>query len=242
MYKYIIIATVTLIILVIINTTVFKGKYGEYKIHKFLKRSISKEDILLKDLVLSTSADSCQIDHLILSKKGIFVVETKNYSGTIYGNDQQNEWVQSFNFGKQTYKFYSPYKQNQGHIKFLKRIVDEDVLMYNIIIFFNNSIDNIKSSSVYTKTGFKAYYNSLKDIYNTNQVQEIYQEIVKHQNLISSKEHISNVNEKLNEYNTKIENSICPKCGGKIVIRDGKYGKFYGCSNYPKCKFTKNME
>ena len=242
MYKYIIIAVIVLILLIIINTTVFKGKYGEYKVSIFLKRSISKEDILLKDVILLLDNDSCQIDHLIISKKGIFVVETKNYSGTIYGTDQQNEWVQSFNFGKQTYKFYSPFKQNQGHIKFLKRIVNEDILMYNIIIFFNNSIDNIKSSSVYTKKSFKAYYNSLKDIYNEDQVQEIYQEIVKHQNLISSKEHILNVNEKLNEYNSKIENNICPKCGGKIVVRDGKYGKFYGCSNYPKCKFTKNME
>ena len=242
MYKYIIIAVIILILLIIINTTVFKGKYGEYKINKFLKRSISKEDILLKDVILLLDNDSCQIDHLIISKKGIFVVETKNYSGTIYGTDQQNEWVQSFNFGKQTYKFYSPYKQNQGHIKFLKRIINEDIMFYNIIIFFNNSIDNIKSNSVYTKKTFKEFYKSTNDIYSLAKVQEIYQEIVKHQNLISSKEHILNVNEKLAEYNSKIENNICPKCGGKIVIRDGKYGKFYGCSNYPKCKFTKNME
>ena len=32
---------------------------------------------------------------------------------------------------------------------------------------------------------------------------------------------------------------ICPKCNGKLVIREGKYGKFYGCSNYPKCKYIK---
>lgn len=31
---------------------------------------------------------------------------------------------------------------------------------------------------------------------------------------------------------------ICPKCGGKMVLRNGKYGEFYGCSNYPKCNHT----
>ena len=31
---------------------------------------------------------------------------------------------------------------------------------------------------------------------------------------------------------------VCPKCGGRLVERRGKYGSFYGCSNYPKCKFT----
>lgn len=35
---------------------------------------------------------------------------------------------------------------------------------------------------------------------------------------------------------------VCPKCGGKMVERQGKYGKFIGCSNYPKCKYTMNIK
>lgn len=35
-----------------------------------------------------------------------------------------------------------------------------------------------------------------------------------------------------------IDNHICPKCGGQLVERKGRYGKFWGCSNYPRCKFT----
>jgi len=31
---------------------------------------------------------------------------------------------------------------------------------------------------------------------------------------------------------------LCPKCGGKLVERTGKFGPFYGCSNFPKCKYT----
>lgn|SRR5690554_1989423 len=34
---------------------------------------------------------------------------------------------------------------------------------------------------------------------------------------------------------------ICPKCGSPLVIRTSSYGKFYGCSNFPKCKFTENI-
>ncbi|MGN0482533.1 MAG: exonuclease domain-containing protein [Lachnospiraceae bacterium] len=37
------------------------------------------------------------------------------------------------------------------------------------------------------------------------------------------------------------EQPICPKCGGLLVKRNGKFGEFYGCSNYPICRFTKNM-
>jgi len=40
----------------------------------------------------------------------------------------------------------------------------------------------------------------------------------------------------------KTEIKICPKCSGKLMERTGKYGKFLGCSNYPKCKYTENIK
>ena len=46
-----------------------------------------------------------QIDHVIVSSKGIFSVETKNYSGRIYGEDNQKEWTQVLNYGKVKNKF-----------------------------------------------------------------------------------------------------------------------------------------
>ena len=39
----------------------------------------------------------------------------------------------------------------------------------------------------------------------------------------------------------KVDDTICPRCGGKLVERNGKYSKFIGCSNYPKCTFTKKI-
>ena len=39
----------------------------------------------------------------------------------------------------------------------------------------------------------------------------------------------------------KTETTVCPKCGGGLVVRTGKYGKFMGCSNYPKCDYTKKI-
>ena len=48
------------------------------------------------------------------------------------------------------------------------------------------------------------------------------------------KAHITNIREE-----HKSDSSRCPKCGGELVLRQSKYGTFYGCSNYPKCKYTK---
>ncbi len=41
------------------------------------------------------------------------------------------------------------------------------------------------------------------------------------------------------KFKENIQEDICPNCGGKLKERNGKYGKFYGCSNYPECKYTK---
>ena len=55
---------------------------------------------------------------------------------------------------------------------------------------------------------------------------------------ISSKEHVSSIKANLKENEENIKNNICPKCGGKLIKRIGKYGEFLGCVNYPKCKYT----
>ena len=39
----------------------------------------------------------------------------------------------------------------------------------------------------------------------------------------------------------KNKEKICPKCGGKLLEKTGKYGLFYGCANYPKCEYTENI-
>ena len=52
--------------------------------------------------------------------------------------------------------------------------------------------------------------------------------------------HTQNIQAKVQSHYNSIENNICPKCGGTLVERNGKYGTFLGCSNYPKCRFTYN--
>ena len=36
----------------------------------------------------------------------------------------------------------------------------------------------------------------------------------------------------------KTKGGVCPKCGGELIMREGKYGSFIGCSNFPKCRYT----
>ena len=53
-----------------------------------------------------------------------------------------------------------------------------------------------------------------------------------------AKSHKANVRQNLNQRTQAIANGLCPRCGGHLVKRNGRCGSFYGCSNYPNCKFT----
>ncbi|WP_308687508.1 topoisomerase DNA-binding C4 zinc finger domain-containing protein, partial [uncultured Treponema sp.] len=72
------------------------------------------------------------------------------------------------------------------------------------------------------------------------EVDDIIQRIESHniEDRKTEKQHVENIHKTIFEKRLKVKNQICPKCGNELKLRSGKYGKFYGCSNYPYCKFT----
>ena len=73
------------------------------------------------DILLPKEQGTTQIDHIVVSQYGIFVIETKNLSGWIYGDQYNKYWTQKF--FKKTYRFYNPIHQNYGHIKTLEALL-----------------------------------------------------------------------------------------------------------------------
>ncbi len=220
------------------------GLDGEHKVNHFL-RSLGSEYILLHDLLIQNSDGSTsQIDHLVISEYGIFVIETKNYTGWIFGHEKAEKWKQVIY--NDTYYFRNPIKQNWSHIYALKSILKgfHNIHYYPIIAFSGDAeLMNINSSVPVI------YANSLKDLIeyystekclSTDKVQQI-KDILKsfEQSKKELKErHVQTVKKKIQEKEFKKANLICPKCNGQLVLRKGRYGQFYGCANYPNCKFT----
>ena len=96
--------------------TFFAGLRGELTVSKELKRLGGKYTVL-NDILLRTSHGTCQIDHIVLSPYRIFVIETKNISGKITGNDEWKEW---YWHGKGFNKtIYNPVMQNLRHVEVL---------------------------------------------------------------------------------------------------------------------------
>lgn len=93
-----------------------KGKIGEILVETLLKKLGPGYDVL-NNLTFVIDGDTTQIDHVVISTKGVFTIETKNYQGKIFGQASDPTWTQKMH-GK-TFKFQNPIRQNFKHLKFL---------------------------------------------------------------------------------------------------------------------------
>ncbi|PAD67166.1 NERD nuclease [Bacillus sp. 7586-K] len=99
------------------------GDIGEYKINIQLDQ-LPKDSKYLSDILipnLKSKSGYSQIDHIVFTPYAVFIIETKNYQGTIYGGKDRKTW--SVN-GK--YQMMNPFHQNYGHISALKTIAEID--------------------------------------------------------------------------------------------------------------------
>jgi len=215
-----------------------KGEIGEMIVGLNLGGNITNEKYVINDLLLLYEGKSHQIDHLIIRKTGIFVIETKNYSGLIYGDDKCKEWTQVLNYGKMKNKFYSPILQNKSHIYALSKIIGRKDCFISIIVFPKADIMTYFNEKVGSISDMKRWLKQDRDeILTSSEVEEIYQKLIDYKNnpKLTNEEHIDNIY----RLRQSVESNICPRCGKTLVLREGKYGSFYGCSGYPYCKFVK---
>ena len=224
---------------IVLSLPSVKGKIGEARVSRKLKKLAKKNGGQIFDNVIIPGENdkTSQIDHIYVCKYGVFVVETKNYAGRIYGTDGQLEWTQVLAYGHSKNKLYNPVKQNGTHIMRLSDILNLDVTFYSVVVFVKANIDNVDSDYVYRISDLKYLLHEMEEELNENQVEEICNIINEYKlhPVKTDKEHVKEVKQMQRD----IAHNICPRCGGELVLRHGTNGDFYGCSNYPKCKFTK---
>lgn len=118
------------------------GHRGEYLIYKELKYLEFEGAKFLFNLYIPTyNNKTTEIDVVMISQHGIFVFESKYYSGWIFGTESQKKWTQSLHIGygdTQKEHFYNPIMQNEYHIKYLNNIINKDIKYHSIVVFSNN--------------------------------------------------------------------------------------------------------
>lgn len=231
------------------------GRYGEYLTYNKLKSYEKQGAKFLFNTYLPHKNETTEIDVIMIAPQGIFVFESKNYSGWIFGHENNKIWYQTLPAGRKSHKenFFNPIMQNNTHINCLKALVDEKIPIYSIIVFserctLKKVITTNKDVKVINRRDIKHAISSLTttQVLSQEDITEIYNKLHTYTQVDKSVKlrHIENINKLIEKENNFTENlHICNKCGGTMILRTAKKGKykgmsFYGCENYPKCTNT----
>ncbi len=115
---------------------------AERQVVDALSHGLNPNDyFIFSNLILpSTFNGSTQVDHIVVSKYGIFVIESKDYSGWIFGRAHDEKWTQSLP-GANKYRFPNPLRQNWGHIKTLENLMPLPEKTFISIVVFSDKSD-----------------------------------------------------------------------------------------------------
>lgn len=138
-WHWIVIIVVLLALPRILRSAWFRGKLGEFKVNLALRLLLRRKKYhLKKNVTLPIPGGTTQIDHLVVSPYGVFVIETKNLRGWIFGQPNQPKWTQVFFKFKQS--FQNPLHQNHTHVKAVRGLLGLGAdRLHNVVVFVGPS-------------------------------------------------------------------------------------------------------
>jgi restriction system protein len=199
------------------------------------------------DVTIPSANGTTQIDHIYISRMGIFVVETKNYSGWIFGSADEPRWTQKFRH--KSVSFQNPLRQNLGHIRALESLLSVPAQhIHSVVVFTGDAV--LKTPLPHNVTnpggGMKYIKSFRNEVFTSEDVRRFIHllrtgEVVKGQPHALVAKAAQSSPQELGVASSS--SKFCPKCGKTMVHRTAKRGirsgnSFWGCSTFPICQGT----
>ena len=175
LFLYLGLALLVAVLLGVLRSPRFKGWRGERAVQNTIRKQLNPLVYVdLHNVTLPTADGSTQIDHLIFSPYGLFVLETKNYQGWIFGSERQSQWTQQI-FKKRS-RFQNPLRQNYKHTKAIQEllgVVPEHV--HSVIAFVGDCEFKTEMPPQVTRgDGFVGHIQSFtQTVWSPEQMQEL---------------------------------------------------------------------
>ncbi len=220
----------------------FKGWIGEKKTTFNMWLSLdAKIYRRFHNVIIPAKSGTTQIDHILVSPYGLFIVETKNIKGWIFGSENQPKWTQTLY--RKKYSFQNPLRQTFRQKKTLSDFLDIDESIMHIVVYFVGDCQfKTPLPANVLKSGLGRYIKKFRNrVLSPEGVDRLIRALEKHvsESSLTTRDHVRSLRAR------HTSKTACPRCGSDLVKRTAKKGpnagsKFLGCKNYPKCRFTKN--
>ena len=175
------------------------GKTGEAYASYILNRLLDEDEYMLQNLLVPINRNiKTEIDKVLITKKGIFCIEVKHWSGVISGKDEDEYWYQDFkNRRRPSKENKNPVLQNENHRKAIQNKLGNRYEPYNVVIFIDlDPASDIDSNCAYTLKSFASFYKTCDIELNNMEIDQIYKTLYP---FVAS-------DKQLNEYKEEIKN------------------------------------
>ena len=213
------------------------GKHGEKLTERELKwvKLFGRKGKTLRNIYLpKDNGETSEVDLIYITQKGIFVFESKNYSGWIFGDEKSKNWTAMLP-NKQKNQFYNPILQNKTHLKWMKSFVGEDIPLFSIIVFSercelkkvtveSEDIRVIKRDLTYATV--RDIWDKNPDMVSDSRIEELYVKLKELTNVDKATKatHIENIEKKYKASIDSSSNDETVNSSSKIGVKDKPSG------------------
>ena len=190
------------------NTFADKGRRGEYLIYRHLREKNANTKWLFNVYIPRGDGRTTEIDVLMIHQSGVYVFESKNYTGWIYGSSKRENWTQCIKPSEEAktikYKFFNPIMQNNLHVKHLEHFIDSKIHkhIYPVVVFGDKCVlKNIElddySQVVVKRQDIKRFFKSQfkNQVIDSQMINEIYDSLYQYTQISEQmkKKHIEDI-------------------------------------------------
>ncbi len=220
-----------------------RGWIGEKKTTFKLWLSLdAKKYRRFHNVIIPSKSGTTQIDHLLVSQYGLFIVETKNKKGWIFGSENQPKWTQTLY--RKKYTFQNPLRQTFRQKKLLSEFLGLDESIIHTIVYFVGKCrfkTPLPSNVIRSRLGrnIRKFKNPVLSLQEVDRLIRVLEQHLS-ESTLTTRDHVRSLRKR------HASDTICPRCGSDLVERTvkkrpGAGSKFLGCTSYPKCRFTKKI-
>lgn len=194
----------------------------------------------LNNLTLPTKNCTTQIDHVVVSKYGVFVIEAKNIDGWIFGDERSAQW--SIVKPGRKFRIQNPLHQNYRHVRAIAEFLElEEERIHSLVMFWGECEFKTEMPRNVMLKGYATYIKSFNRLlFTDNEVASVIEALktgALPKTWATRKMYLESLRTRHESTTT------CPKCASPLTLRMAKAGpnagsKFYGCITYPKCRHT----
>ena len=196
-------------------------------------------------LIVSDDRGTTEVDEVLVTPAGIFVIEKKDFGAWIFGSESDEHWTAIYRNGEK-HRFQNPIHQNYRHIKALESYLGVPrSMLSSVVAFSRRSRFKTRLPSNVLVGDHIAFIRSDENIVLNP---EEFDAICSRLNVLDTSSDSAALDRHVQDLHTRFESATqCPKCGGRLIQRQSRKpgyegNDFLGCSNFPSCRYIRNPD